>query len=242
MAPFHCDLIGDSLLWQSTKTPMLKLTVLICVEIIVLASGGRAQSSGATAETGYGVVGDSITGASHVRASADMPTSKLALESSDARLLEVFNWAKTQAMTFVFAQLLDLSHSRLEYPEVSFTKIGTIVSGTMGINLEYTSPLLSAVKGFWVEAQVRTLSGLGSKIGWAELRNSAHSLEHDDCSPRRHAQNRGDQSTRPGVHLARHVSRRSRHAPREWARDEISRGRHFRQNDIFRASDRRRRR
>jgi hypothetical protein len=69
------------------------------------------------------------------------------------------------------AQLLDLSHSRLEYPEVSFTKIGTIVSGTMGVTVEFTSPLLASVQGNWVEAQVRTLSGLGSKIAWSELRN-----------------------------------------------------------------------
>lgn len=69
------------------------------------------------------------------------------------------------------AQLLDLSRSRLEYPEVSFAKIGTIVSGTMGITLEFSSPLLAAVQGFWVETQVRTRSGLGSKIAWAELRN-----------------------------------------------------------------------
>jgi hypothetical protein len=69
------------------------------------------------------------------------------------------------------AQLLDLSRSRLEYPEVSFSKIGEIVNGTMGINLEFTSPLLAAVEGFWVETQVETLSGLGTKIAWAELRN-----------------------------------------------------------------------
>lgn len=69
------------------------------------------------------------------------------------------------------AQLVDLSKSRLEYPEISFTKIGTIVNGTLGINLEFTSPLKSAIQGFWVETMVRTISGLGSKIAWAELRN-----------------------------------------------------------------------
>jgi hypothetical protein len=69
------------------------------------------------------------------------------------------------------AQLLDLSKSRLEYPEVSFTKIGTIVNVTMGINIEFTSPLKSAMNGFWIETMVSTLSGLGTKIIWAELRN-----------------------------------------------------------------------
>jgi hypothetical protein len=411
------------------QTTMRKSTILLCLGIVALAVSGNAQPPSAATESGYGVVGDSVTGASQVHASSDMPTSKLTLDSSDTRLVDVFNWAKTQAMAFVFegdpvgpwyeavepgregfcmrdtshqalgaqalglarhnlnmlrkfaeavsdakdwcsyweidrynrpapvdyksdaefwynlpanfdlldccfrmyvwtgdrtyitdpaflnfydrtvndyverwgldighvmkrprlmnirgifdpekkfawargipgynegeksyvlgfdvlatqhaaylayahfqevrgnaqlaqeflkrasevndlvtktwrnekdhtffaslnkeyklegrsraedldwgtvryddpdaatAQLLDLSHSRLEYPEVSFTKIGTIVSGTMGINLEFTSPLLSAVKGFWVETQLKTLSGLGSKIAWAELRN-----------------------------------------------------------------------
>ncbi len=68
-------------------------------------------------------------------------------------------------------RLMDMSHARLEYPEVSFSKIGDIVTGPMGIRLEFSSPLLSAVKGDWVEVTVRTLSGLGTKIDWAELRN-----------------------------------------------------------------------
>jgi hypothetical protein len=69
------------------------------------------------------------------------------------------------------AQVLDLARSRLEYPEVSYSRIGAIVNGTMGINVEFTSPLLAAVEGWWVETQVKTLSGLGTKIAWAELRN-----------------------------------------------------------------------
>ena len=69
------------------------------------------------------------------------------------------------------ARLLDLSHARLEYPEVSFTRVGDIVTEAMGVRLEYSSPLLSAVAGDWVEVTVRTLSGLGSAIEWAEVRN-----------------------------------------------------------------------
>jgi len=62
-------------------------------------------------------------------------------------------------------------NSRREYPETSFTWIGDLVNGTMGINLIFTSPLQSAEKGNWVEVMVKTLSGLGSKIKWAEIRN-----------------------------------------------------------------------
>ncbi len=69
------------------------------------------------------------------------------------------------------ARLLDLSHARLEYPEVSFTRVGDIVTEAMGVRLEYSSPLLAAVAGDWVEVTVRTLSGLGAGIEWAEVRN-----------------------------------------------------------------------
>jgi len=69
------------------------------------------------------------------------------------------------------AELLDLSHVRLEYPEVSYSRIGDIVTTIMGIQLEYESPLLSSVDGGWVEVTLRTLPGLGTSIDWAELRN-----------------------------------------------------------------------
>ncbi len=69
------------------------------------------------------------------------------------------------------ARLMDLSRSRLEYPEVPFTRVGDIVSGTMGITLEAESPLQSSIAGYWVETIIKTLPGIGTKIAWAELRN-----------------------------------------------------------------------
>lgn len=68
-------------------------------------------------------------------------------------------------------QLLDLSHARLEYPEVSYSRVGDLVTELMGVRLEFRSPLLAAVDGGWVEVTVRTLPGLGTTIDWAELRN-----------------------------------------------------------------------
>jgi hypothetical protein len=81
-------------------------------------------------------------------------------------------------------RLLDLSHARLEYPEVSYSRVGDILTDAMGVRLEYMSPLLSAVAGDWVEVTVRTLSGLGSAIQWAEVRNlpvraSEMTIRHD---------------------------------------------------------------
>jgi hypothetical protein len=61
--------------------------------------------------------------------------------------------------------------TRREYPEVPFSWIGTLVNGTMGITIEASSPLQAWVEGFWVETIVRTLSGLGTNISWAELNN-----------------------------------------------------------------------
>jgi hypothetical protein len=75
------------------------------------------------------------------------------------------------------AQLLDLSHARLEYPEVSFSRVGDLVTDLMGVTLEFRSPLEAAVDGGWVEVTVRTISGLGTGpglgagIAWAEMRN-----------------------------------------------------------------------
>lgn len=59
--------------------------------------------------------------------------------------------------------------SRREYPETSFSWVGTLVNGTMGINLEAPAPYDAWVKGYWVDKVVRTLPGLGTKVAWTEL-------------------------------------------------------------------------
>jgi hypothetical protein len=76
------------------------------------------------------------------------------------------------------ARLLDLSHARLEYPEVSFTRVGDLVTTAMGINPKYRSPVLSVTDGGWVEVELQTFSGLGTQIEWAEVRN----LPVRDCT------------------------------------------------------------
>ncbi|HKE22640.1 MAG TPA: hypothetical protein VKB88_09640 [Bryobacteraceae bacterium] len=68
-------------------------------------------------------------------------------------------------------QTMTPGQSRMEYPEVPFSTVGAVVNGTMGVDLEAVSASLSSVEGGWIEAAVRTLSGLGTKIAWAELRN-----------------------------------------------------------------------
>jgi hypothetical protein len=71
-----------------------------------------------------------------------------------------------------YAQMMDLTRpnrDRREYPEVSYSVIGAMVTGTMGITVVPMPPKASEEGGF-VDRVVRTLSGLGN-IAWAELRN-----------------------------------------------------------------------
>jgi len=71
-----------------------------------------------------------------------------------------------------YGQMMDLTRpnrDRQEYPEVSYTVIGAMVTGTMGITVVPFPPGASE-EGGYVDRIVKTLSGLGN-IAWAELRN-----------------------------------------------------------------------
>jgi hypothetical protein len=72
-----------------------------------------------------------------------------------------------------YAQMMDLTRAnrlRREYPEVSFSVIGAIVTGLMGVAVDPVSPFQAEVEGSSVDRIVRTLPQLGT-IAWAELRN-----------------------------------------------------------------------
>ncbi|MGH9350730.1 MAG: hypothetical protein ACRD2G_00980, partial [Terriglobia bacterium] len=73
-----------------------------------------------------------------------------------------------------YSQIMDLTRPgryRQEYPEVSYSVVGAIVTGLMGINLAEPSPLDSSVPPNYVEVVIKTLSGLTKQTAWAELRN-----------------------------------------------------------------------
>jgi len=73
-----------------------------------------------------------------------------------------------------YAQMLDLTRedrSRREYPEVSYSVVGAIVTGVMGITVEVAAPREAAVEGGFVDRVVRTLPGLTKETAWAELRH-----------------------------------------------------------------------
>ncbi|SPE35877.1 conserved exported hypothetical protein [Candidatus Sulfopaludibacter sp. SbA6] len=72
-----------------------------------------------------------------------------------------------------YTQMMDLTgahRARREYPEVSYTVIGAMVTGLMGTTVDPVSPFQAAAEGDFVDRIVRTLPGLGT-IAWAELRS-----------------------------------------------------------------------
>ena len=101
----------------------------------------------------------------------DGPKVGSALADSARRLESLYRYGDPDT---AYARLIDTmtpGHSRMEYPEVPYSVVGTVVTGAMGITLDTMPATLSAVEGFWVEAAVKTRSGLGTKVAWAELRN-----------------------------------------------------------------------
>lgn len=75
-----------------------------------------------------------------------------------------------------YGQIMDLTcpgRDRREYPEVSYSVIGAIVNGLMGINVEPAVPIEDITQGKHFETVVKTLPQLTAKTSWAELRNVA---------------------------------------------------------------------
>ncbi|MGO9257928.1 MAG: hypothetical protein ACLQU1_16685 [Bryobacteraceae bacterium] len=102
----------------------------------------------------------------------DGPKLKAALAGAGRRRVEVlYRYGDPDVARNRLLEIMTPGQSRMEYPEVPFSTVGAVVNGTMGINLETESALLSSVEGGWVEASVRTLPALGTSIAWAELRN-----------------------------------------------------------------------
>jgi hypothetical protein len=111
-----------------------------------------------------------------------------------------------------YAELLDLTRQdrdRREYPEVSFSVVGAIVTGLMGTTVEGASPLLAETEGHHVDRVVRTLPSLTKETAWAELGQlpipgSRISVRHDGVRRTTFTNLRGPsliwQATLPGQH------------------------------------------
>ena len=73
-----------------------------------------------------------------------------------------------------YEQILDLTREdkdRREYPEVSFSVIGAIVTGLMGLDIESSAPSSALADGGYVEGPLVTTSRLTSQTQWAEINN-----------------------------------------------------------------------
>ncbi len=73
-----------------------------------------------------------------------------------------------------YAEIMDLTRpgrERQEYPEVSYSVIGAIVNGLMGVNVKRAVPIEDVARGKHFETVVTTFPQLTMKTGWAELRN-----------------------------------------------------------------------
>jgi hypothetical protein len=73
-----------------------------------------------------------------------------------------------------YAEIMDLARAgrdRHEYPEVSYSVVGAIVNGLMGINVEPSFPIEDLAHGKHFETIVKTMPQLRGKTAWAELRN-----------------------------------------------------------------------
>jgi hypothetical protein len=134
------------------------------------------------------------------------PSSGVEGQSHHAEILYRYG-----VLDVAYAQMMDLTRenrSRREYPEVSYSVIGAIVTGTMGVTVDPASPLRASQEGDFVDRVVRTLPGLGN-IAWAELRHlpiraNQVAVRHDGARRTIFTNERGPsliwQATFPGLH------------------------------------------
>jgi hypothetical protein len=111
-----------------------------------------------------------------------------------------------------YSQIMDLARPgryRQEYPEVSYSVVGAIITGLMGINVEPSVPINSATQGDYVEVVVKTLPSLTKETAWAEvgnlpIRQNEVDVRHEGLRKTRFTNLKGPsviwQATFPGRH------------------------------------------
>jgi hypothetical protein len=97
------------------------------------------------------------------------PASAVEAKSHYAGILYRYGQPET-----AYAQIMDLTREgreRREYPEVSYSVIGALVAGLMGIRIEPTLPIKDIVNAQPFTTVVETLPQLTATTDWAEIRN-----------------------------------------------------------------------
>ena len=99
----------------------------------------------------------------------DEPVSAVEPESHYAEIL--YRYGDADA---AYGEIMDITRpgrERQEYPEVSYSVVGAIVNGLMGVNVEPAVPIEDIAQGKHFETVVSTLPQLTGQTAWAELRN-----------------------------------------------------------------------
>ena len=102
-----------------------------------------------------------------------------------------------------YAQLVDLTsegRERREYPEVSYSAVGAIVTGLMGVHAMPGPSLMEMVSGRPFEPVVETMPRLTAKTEWAEL---AELPIQETVISARHEGNGSTRMTNHGTHALR---------------------------------------
>lgn len=97
------------------------------------------------------------------------PSSQVEGESHYAEVL--YRYGRPDV---AYQEIMDLTRpdrNRQEYPEVSYSVIGAMVTGLMGINLEAPPPLSAWTNGGYTEIVITTYPGLTARTAWAAMRN-----------------------------------------------------------------------
>jgi hypothetical protein len=97
------------------------------------------------------------------------PASGVEGESHNAEILYRYG-----VPDVAYTEIMDLTQpgrDRQEYPEVSYSVIGAMVTGLMGVNVVPSIPSESTTSGGYVEIVVKTLPALSSQTAWAQISN-----------------------------------------------------------------------
>ena len=134
----------------------------------------------------YGALEDGEKSASVLESILDSVARRESLGvEGQSHLPEIlYRYEKPEA---AYEQLIDLTRDdkpRREYPEVSYSVIGAIVNGLMGIQVEQTEPGKALADSVYVEGPVATTPRLTSQTQWAEvdevpIRNNYVRVRHD---------------------------------------------------------------
>jgi hypothetical protein len=119
---------------------------------------------------------------SMVRRIKEHPSGQVEVQSHHAEILYRFGEPEV-----AYEQMMDLcrpDRARRDYPEVSYSVIGAIVSGLMGLTVAAHPASSAAQEGGFVDRSVRTFPSLGAATQWAEIRGyrlraNSISLRHD---------------------------------------------------------------